>query len=103
MVRFRQAVVAGEVISKDQLAIVQTPHIREYENGDSFYGYGLVIENLDGIGQVYWHDGGNQVFSAQWIDYVEQRDLIFTAGTGEDAFEAIVSLETYLYGAENNE
>lgn len=103
MIRFRQAVVAGEVISKDMLAVVQTPHIREFEDDDSFYGYGLVVENMDGIGQIYWHDGGNQVFSAQLIDYAEQRDLIFTAGTGEDAAKAIISLETYLYDAENSE
>ena len=103
MIRFRQAVVAGEVISQDLLAVVQTPHIREFEDDNSFYGYGLVVENMDGIGQVYWHDGGNQVFSAQLIDYADQRDLIFTAGTGDDASKAIIALETYLYGTEDSE
>ncbi|EKU98968.1 penicillin-binding protein, beta-lactamase class C [Leptolyngbya sp. PCC 7375] len=102
MMRFRQAVVAGQVISPDMLAIVQTPHIREFEDDESFYGYGLVVEELDGIGQVHWHDGGNEVFSAQWIDYVEQGDLIFTAGTDEDAVKAIASLENHLYGGSEN-
>ena len=102
MIQFRQAVVAGQVISPDMLAMVQTPHIREFEDDESFYGYGLVVEELDGIGQVYWHDGGNEVFSAQWIDYVEQGDLIFTAGTDEDAVKAIASLENHLYGGSEN-
>ncbi|MBE7386226.1 MAG: beta-lactamase family protein [Leptolyngbya sp. SIO1E4] len=102
MIQFRQAVLAGEVISNDMLAIVQTPHMREVEAGTSFYGYGLVVQDIDGIGQLYWHDGGNQVFSAQWADYSEHRDLVFTAGTGEDAFKAMGSLETHLYGGESN-
>ena len=97
MIRFRQAVVAGDVISTDLLNIVQTPHVREFEGEDSFYGYGLVVEDINDIGRIYWHDGGNEVFSAHWTDFADQDTVIFTAGTDEDASEALELLETYLY------
>lgn len=100
MVRFRQVVVAGNVISTDLLDIVQTPHVREFEDEDSFYGYGLVVEDIDDIGRVYWHDGGNEVFSAHWTDFADRDTVIFTAGTDEDASEALELLETYLYSGD---
>ena len=103
MIQFRQAVVAGTVISPDMVDIVQTPHVREFEDEDSFYGYGLVIEDIDEIGRVYWHDGGNEVFSAHWTDFADQDTVIFTAGTDEDASKALVLLETHLYGGEDSE
>jgi hypothetical protein len=42
------------------------------------------------------------VFSAQWNDFVEKKDLIFTAGADSpngDAFEAMRIVASYLYPA----
>ena len=103
MIRFRQAVIAGNVISTDMLEIVQTPHVREFEDEDSFYGYGLVVEDIDDIGRIYWHDGGNEVFSAHWTDFADRGTVIFIAGTDDDASEALDLLETHLYGGEDSE
>ncbi len=103
MIAFRQAVASGKIVSPEMLAIVQTPHIKEDEAGTSFYGYGLVVQDFEGIGRVYWHDGGNRVFSAQWGDYADQGDVLFTAGAGADgadAFRAMRILRTGLYVAE---
>lgn len=100
VIRFRQKLVAGELISPDLVAELQTPHIAEEEDGDSFYGYGVVVQTVPGLGQVYWHDGGNDVFSAQWTDYADQHDVIFTAGADSDegdAFEAMLVMATQLY------
>jgi CubicO group peptidase (beta-lactamase class C family) len=99
MIRFRHAVVAGRVLGRDVLDQVHTPHVREDE-GDSFYGYGLVVQDIPGIGRVYWHDGGNDVFSAQWADYVDHEDVVFTAGADSargDAFVAMEIIAKHLY------
>ncbi|MGD1949591.1 MAG: hypothetical protein ACFB14_08095 [Leptolyngbyaceae cyanobacterium] len=55
-----------------------------------------MVEDIDDIGRVYWHDGGNEVFSAHWTDFADRDTVIFTAGTDEDASEALELLETYL-------
>ena len=99
--RFRRALSAGELLSPELFTAMHTPHIAEDDEGSSFYGYGLVVQDVEGIGRVYWHDGGNDVYSAHWADYVDRGDLIFTAGADSsrgDAFEAMELIATYLYG-----
>jgi len=102
MIRFRQAVIAGRLISHEMVALVHAAHVKEAE-ADSFYGYGVVVQDVPGVGRVYWHDGGNDVFSAQWADYADQGDLVFTAGADSrqgDAFEAMAVIAAHLYGLE---
>lgn len=101
MLRFRRAVAAGRIVSGKMVDLIQTPHVPEDSSGASFYGYGVVVQDVRGVGRRYWHDGGNGHFSAEWSDYVEQGDLLFTAGADSsagDAFEAMSILESYLYG-----
>ena len=44
------------------------PHILEYENGNSFYGYGWVIEKSKSDSKLIWHNGGNDIFFADmWM------------------------------------
>jgi CubicO group peptidase (beta-lactamase class C family) len=101
MIHFRQALTAGEILSQASLDLLHTKHVAEDRRGRSHYGYGLVVQDVEGLGRVYWHDGGNDVFSAQWAEYVDQGDLIFTAGADSragDAFEAMQVLADALYG-----
>jgi hypothetical protein len=99
---WRNCLVANELISSDLLALVQTPHVAEDDDGASFYGYGVVVEDVDGVGNVYWHDGGNDVFSAALADYADQHDIVFTAGADSrrgNAFDAMGVIATHLYGS----
>lgn len=101
MLQFRRAVLEGKIVHPETLAAIHTAHIAEDHDAVSHYGYGLVVQDVKGIGRVYWHDGGNDLFSAQWGDYADQGDLIVVAGLDDDlgnAFEAMLLLETYLYG-----
>ncbi len=102
-IRFRQAVVANQILSQPSLERLQTPHVAEDEASTSHYGYGLVVQDDPGPGRSYWHDGGNDVYSAEWADYVDQGDVLFTAAvdsTSGDAFSAMATLRRYLYGME---
>lgn len=100
-VRFRQAVTAGDILSRTSVEAGQTKHIAEDESGASHYGYGLVVQDVPAIGRVYWHDGGNDVFSAMWAEVVDQGDVIVTAAANAPTGDAIAVMEVlqqHLYG-----
>ncbi len=86
-----QAFHAGEIVSRSLVDAALTPHVDE-GNGESFYGYGLVVEHADDLGTIYWHDGGNDLFSAEWRHLADRDITLFTAGLDEQAFEAMESL-----------
>jgi CubicO group peptidase (beta-lactamase class C family) len=100
-IQFRQLVAAGRIVPAELVAQSQVGHIAEDEEGTSFYGYGIVVQDVPELGRVYWHDGGNDVFSAEWDNFVDQGDVLFTAaadsGAG-DAFSAMAVMRRHLYG-----
>ena len=101
-IKFRQALTAGRIVPLDLVKLSQTELVAESKFGDSHYGYGLVVQHKPKLGRFYWHDGGNGVFTAKWIDYLDQGDLIFTAAADSsrgDAFEVLSIVEKHLYGA----
>ena len=101
-IKFRQALTSGRIVPLDLVKLSQTAHVAESRFGDSYYGYGLVVQEKPKLGRFFWHDGGNGVFSAKWIDYLDQGDLIFTAAADSshgDAVEVLSIMENHLYGA----
>ena len=98
-VRLRQLLSGGAIVAPSLLHLAHMPHIAENSSGSSHYGYGLVVEDNPKLGRFYWHDGGNDVFSAQWEDYPEQDLILFTAAADSgkgDAFEAMDVLRKHL-------
>ena len=79
MIEFRQDFVAGEIVSNAAISLAQTPLVREGVNAPSHYGYGMVVEDHPWFGRVYWHNGGNEQFSANWTHYVDAGYIVFTA------------------------
>jgi len=97
---FRRLLASGEILSPEYAALAAAPHIREYENRDSFYGYGLVVEDTPGHGVVIGHNGGSRFFSSEWIEYTGTGDILFTAGpftSQGNAFRAMRLLREHLY------
>lgn len=102
-IRFRQAFAAGEIVGPELVRDAQRKHIPENPEGTSHYGYGLVVIDHAQLGRIYWHDGGNDIFSAIWFDLIEQGDIIFTAAADSragDATEVLRVLVKHLYGTE---
>lgn len=90
---FWAAFMSERVVGRDFVEAALTPHVDE-GNGDTFYGYGLVVEPGDNQNVIYWHDGGNEVFSAEWRYDTRTGVTLFTAGRGRSAFEAMRGLES---------
>ncbi|MEM9762085.1 MAG: serine hydrolase domain-containing protein [Pseudomonadota bacterium] len=85
---FWAAFLDGRIVSRDLVAEALTPHADE-GNGATFYGYGLVVEPLPDGGVAYWHDGGNDLFSAEFRHIARSGVTLFSAGRDDAAFEAI--------------
>ena len=56
------------VLDKKSTSKYLYPHILEYSDGNSYYGYGWVIENNDLEDKLIWHNGGSKTFASDmWI------------------------------------
>lgn len=97
MIEFRRAFRKGNLVPFELVDVVQHRHQKEGEE-PSFYGYGLVVQDAPGVGRYYWHDGGNDVFTAKWVDLADTDDILFTAGQNEAAMDAMSILMRHLYG-----
>lgn len=89
LLRFWSAVREGRVISMALLRKALTPHTDSRRDEESFYGYGLMIQDMPPHGRVYWHDGENDVFSSEFRELVNSGLIVMTAGRDRDAFEAM--------------
>jgi hypothetical protein len=58
MYRWLHALQGTELLSPTAKEKMFSPHIKEYEDGESFYGYGWVVQPTRRGGNVIWHNGG---------------------------------------------
>lgn len=79
-VGFLRALTDGRILSPSSLERLTEPHIAEDDAGSSYYGYGLVVQDIPQAGRFLWHDGGNDAFSAEWFIHVDSEDVFFIAG-----------------------
>jgi CubicO group peptidase (beta-lactamase class C family) len=62
-----------------------TPYVKE-DPESSYYGYGWVIDD-ELLGPVFWHDGGNEIFSAFACSFPESETMVIIA-SNDAAFDA---------------
>ena len=58
MYRWHRALFDGVILKRPTLAKLFTPYVKEYPDGDSYYGYGWVIQPSRTGDTVIWHNGG---------------------------------------------
>jgi len=96
LVTFLKKLDEGKIISSDALNLLRTPYIREGQ-APSHYGYGVVVEDDSKYGRIYWHNGGNGIFSATWTHYSDYDLIIVTTSNSpklnSDKAESIVLKE----------
>ena len=84
MIKLRRLFKAGALVSNAAVNLAQTPMVREGEGAPSHYGYGMVVEDHPSFGRIYWHNGGNEHFLANWTDYADHNVIVFTASNTPD-------------------
>ena len=84
MIEFRRLFASGTLVSSAAINLAQTPMVLEGEGAQSHYGYGMVVEDHPAFGRIYWHNGGNLEFMANWTDYADRGVVVFTASNTPD-------------------
>lgn len=102
-ITFRLAYRSGAIAPSALVEESQRKQVPENARGSSHYGFGLVVQDHARLGRIYWHDGGNDIYSAIWVDLPEQDDIIFTAAVNDgddDATAVLRVILKHLYGAD---
>ncbi|QPH53538.1 serine hydrolase domain-containing protein [Pontivivens ytuae] len=94
---FEEAFRGGRIVGDDLVQRALSAHVAEDAEESSFYGYGLVVEEVPELGRVFWHDGGNGAFSAEWAYLEAHNTTLFVAAPGEEAFAAMELLKSFLF------
>lgn len=101
IIRLRQDIESGAVLSPEMIAALQQPYLPEGLGAATSYGFGLVVDERPEVGTILWHDGGNEVFSAFWLEVPDRDDVVFVAASNSergDAVTVINALAGELYG-----
>jgi CubicO group peptidase (beta-lactamase class C family) len=64
MYRWYQALQKDTVLSAAAKKKYFTPYVKEYPEGNSYYGYGWVIQKTERGSTLIWHNGGNGIYNA---------------------------------------
>ncbi|HSK73496.1 MAG TPA: serine hydrolase domain-containing protein [Pyrinomonadaceae bacterium] len=77
--KWHLALEGEKILSKAAKEKYYTPHIAEEPGGNSFYGYGWVIQKTSRGTKIIWHNGGNPYFFADFRRYVDDDVVIIVA------------------------
>jgi CubicO group peptidase (beta-lactamase class C family) len=56
------------------------PHVKEYADGNSFYGYGWVTQKTERGATLIWHNGGNGIYNA-FMGFEPENELVIIASS----------------------
>lgn len=76
MARWLAAYSDGRLVSREATNLARTPYVDETGEGLSYYGYGLVVEEDESLGTIFWHNGGSRHFNAHWRELADQGMII---------------------------
>lgn len=93
----------GQLDGFDVRALTHRRHQQEGDGAPSYYGYGLVVEDIAGMGRVYWHNGGSRAYNSHWRYYEDQSVAIVVASDQweVDADSAEHAIAVALFEPEN--
>jgi len=74
LLKWHKALLGNEILNETAKEKYFKKHIKEYSDGNSFYGYGWVIMPTPMNQTVIWHNGGNGIFFSDFWRF-EDEDL----------------------------
>jgi len=85
MVKWHNALMGNTILSEDAKNKMYTAHVRE-GNSDVFYGYGYTIRRpYDDQKLLVKHNGGNGIFFADYLRFIDDNLVIFLATNAVDS------------------
>lgn len=82
MHRWYLALKNNTVLPKKATDKLFTPHVAEGPKGHSHYGYGWVVQDLDGD-KLIWHNGGNGVYNAN-MTFLPTKDICIVVSSNSN-------------------
>jgi CubicO group peptidase (beta-lactamase class C family) len=79
MLRWDRALKGDDILSDAAKEKLYGRHVREYEDGDSWYGYGWVTWPTPRGTRLVSHNGGNGIFYADFLRFLDEDVTIFVA------------------------
>jgi CubicO group peptidase (beta-lactamase class C family) len=76
MFRWHLALEGDRILDRDAKAALFEPWVREEPGGDSFYGYGWVVQDTP-VGRLLWHNGGNGWSYGELARIPDLRAMVF--------------------------
>jgi CubicO group peptidase (beta-lactamase class C family) len=77
MFRWHLALDGEEVLDQRAKEKLFHPYVLEFEGGDSYYGYGWVVQRSDDHGRFVWHDGGNNWSYSLFTRFLGEGVMVF--------------------------
>lgn len=85
MMLWHEALLGTDVLSAQAKEAMFTPYVEERPGGDTFYGYGWVVEDTS-HGKLVWHNGGNGYFFADFWRYLDAGVTVFVASNAYEDY-----------------
>lgn len=100
MYKWALALKNNTVLSEAARQKYFTPYIKEYENGDTYYGYGWVVQKSPMNTTMIWHNGGNGVYNAfMSMDLDEDITIIISSNiAGKISDDYALKINDILHG-----
>lgn len=76
MARWHLALEGDLVLDRATKAALFEPRVREEPGGDTFYGYGWVVQDT-AVGRLLWHNGGNGLSYGELARIPDARTMVF--------------------------
>ncbi|MHB8056149.1 MAG: serine hydrolase domain-containing protein [Candidatus Aminicenantales bacterium] len=75
MHRWFLALKANVIFPAEVRAKYFAPHVKEYPDGSTYYGYGWVTQKTESGSTLIWHNGGNGIYNA-FMGFDLENDLV---------------------------
>jgi len=102
MYKWHLALQGDKILSEKAKQLYYTPHVREGENAESFYGYGWAIFTTPHNTKLVAHNGGNTIFSADFLRYVDEDVVVIAMAntSGQPAWKVSNTIARIVFGHE---
>ncbi|RPH34992.1 hypothetical protein EHM92_07030, partial [bacterium] len=87
MFRWHQALLTDRILPDDARAKMYHPKLREGEDAASYYAYGWDVHRTPRNTTVYWHNGANGIFYADFYRFIDEGTTVILLTNKSNGFQ----------------